>query len=215
MKFAHVLNRLPSFSLKIATARLVSEGPHQLCVAVDGKVVFIDAIRVKEETATPPPTTAPEPRFVTAKTFPLDQETGKFQSGPAEAAFTAAMGLGIGRSAVRNIIQAYQLAQDEADRQYEEWKKERESPALEPRLVACVAALREYMDGDNWSAGGHWVGDERGYTLAEATLSGVGDLLTEEERWDVEQARAVFPAGSTLLAIIDRLAPRPAEEKPT
>jgi hypothetical protein len=63
-------------------------------------------------------------KFITAKTFPLDPETGKFQSTPAEAAFVEAQRMHLSREDVRCIIQAYQCAMDECDKQYEKWKQE-------------------------------------------------------------------------------------------
>ncbi len=64
--------------------------------------------------------------FVTAKTFPLDPETGEFQSGPAEAAYVAGKRMHLSREDIRCIIQAYQCAMDECDRRYEQFKRERE-----------------------------------------------------------------------------------------
>ena len=65
-------------------------------------------------------------KYITAKTFPLDPVTGKFYSGPAEAAFMEAQRLHLSREDVRLILQAYQCAMDECDRRYAEWKREKE-----------------------------------------------------------------------------------------
>ena len=61
--------------------------------------------------------------YITAKTFPLDLETGKFQSNSAEAAFEEAadQGICVGRHSIRRILQAYQCAQDKCDREYAKW----------------------------------------------------------------------------------------------
>ena len=65
--------------------------------------------------------------LVTAKTFPLDPETGKFQSEPAELAYQAvrSRGIDLTRDQFRLVIQAYQIEQDKSQREYEEWKAKR------------------------------------------------------------------------------------------
>lgn len=58
--------------------------------------------------------------FITAKTFPLDDE-GKFQSNAAEVAYEEASEFGLNREQVRRIIQAYQTTLDISERKYKEW----------------------------------------------------------------------------------------------
>ena len=68
-------------------------------------------------------------QFVTAKTFPLDKETGKFQSEPAEEAFeeaTQQLGLLVTREAFRSILQAYECAHDKCRMRYVKDLKEKE-----------------------------------------------------------------------------------------
>jgi hypothetical protein len=61
-----------------------------------------------------------EKKYITAKTFPLGED-GKFQSGPAEAAYEQAKEFGLNRDQTRLVIQAYQCKADECDRKYKAW----------------------------------------------------------------------------------------------
>ena len=65
-------------------------------------------------------------KYVTAKTFPLSED-GKFQSGPAEAAYTELMVQGgdLIRDEFRLVLQAYECAQDKSRMEYEKWAAER------------------------------------------------------------------------------------------
>lgn len=65
--------------------------------------------------------------FITPKTFPLGED-GKFQSEPAEAAYSEMVCNyygGILRDQFRTVLQAYVCDEDESKRKYEEWAKRR------------------------------------------------------------------------------------------
>lgn len=53
-------------------------------------------------------------RFVTARTYPIDHETGKFQSETAEFAYSVAAEYGLTRDQFRNILQALAYADDKS-----------------------------------------------------------------------------------------------------
>jgi hypothetical protein len=69
---------------------------------------------------------------VTARTCPIDRETGKFQSVVAEATYEEAVRHGItDRVVIQQILQAHNAAEDKSKHEYESWKKEQEAKGIE------------------------------------------------------------------------------------
>lgn len=76
-------------------------------------------------------------RHVTARTCPLDPETGTFQSTIAEAAFQEAVHQGLcqdlasGRIAFQQVLQAHNAAEDRSKAEYAAFCEEREAESFE------------------------------------------------------------------------------------
>lgn len=64
--------------------------------------------------------------FVTARTYPIDEETGKFQSDIAEFAYGVAAEYGLTRDQFRRIMQAIAYADDKSKAEYAQAKAKQE-----------------------------------------------------------------------------------------
>ena len=77
--------------------------------------------------------------YPTARTCPLDPETGKFQSEVVEFAYSKeAVKLGITREQFQLIMQAHNFAEDRSKMEYQKFREQREKEVLEQMAKEAI-----------------------------------------------------------------------------